>query len=263
MGELAQRTKWARVDFDASAGRAAFALLEGPAGGLTQNQAVQLVTWLAGLRDRIAAPGFAQIATWNAAGQSMGLREAFGTAGVQAVLADVKARHLSALYVAGDKPFFQPHAPDGPLHDNPRLGIKYATALDNIMVRIGKAEQGGEVPATVQLGQWQIAALVAVVVTGAALAVIGTVAAWRYLDPDFRRDALIVHDAAQLYSARLDVFERTGQMPEPSELETQAGPTVERLASERSKTGWIVGAAVGGGVLAGTVILGLVSGRAA
>lgn len=265
MSELSQRLQWARVDYSATLAQTAWALLRnapeirGP--GFTQADAVQAVTELAMLRDLVAGWNYARIAEFSPDGRHE-LWTAYGRRGVADLVAQIERRGNAAMPVVGDAPFVAP--PEAVRASDPakRWGQKLALALDEVMMRIGKAELGPNIP----LGGQQVAdlvalqlALIAVIVAGAALSVIGSVAAWRYLDPEFRRDALLVREAAENYAQRLDIFERTGDMPPPSDVENQAVRSVETMAAAREKTDWLTGGLVAGGITVGFVAVGLIT----
>jgi hypothetical protein len=93
-------------------------------------------------------------------------------------------------------------------------------------------------------------AVVAIIVGGAALAVVAGAAAWRYLDPDLRRDVAQVQAAATMFSARLQTNRETGKMPDPSPVETGVAKRIEKLAKDETQRGLLVGGAVVGGLVA-------------
>ncbi|HXS82637.1 MAG TPA: hypothetical protein VN896_07930 [Methylomirabilota bacterium] len=272
MSELGQRLRWARVDYSATIAESAWGLMShapeirGP--GLTQADAVQVVTELAALRDLVGSWNIARVAEFFPGGGSK-LWTAYGRRGLSELVADIERRGSRAMPVVGDAPLVQFGAgvfggSTDVTATNPTTnwGPNLALALDQVMVGIGKAELGPNIP----IGGQQVADLVAlqlaflaVIVAGAALSVIGSVAAWRFLDPEFRRDATIVRQAAQNYAQRLDQFEKTGTMPPASDIEQQAAPTVLDLAKQRSGSGWLMGGLVAGGLGVGFVLAGLLT----
>ena len=263
---FSQRVQWARVDYSAQLAQAALSALivapevKGP--GLSAGDSVQVATYFALLRDVVASYDVrkggphAKIALYDKAGKPYRLIEFVGK---QETLADEMAKKgLVGALVVGDAPFGNPHVtlPDGwtPV---PHWGRKLALALDQTLIQISKAEEGPNIPAgfaEIIPAVFPIAlGAVAIIVTGAALSIISSVAAWRYLDPDLRRDSLLVRQAAENYAQRLSIYKDTGNMPPPSENETKAIDTVEKMASSRSTTEWGWVAAIAGGLAVGSV----------
>lgn len=256
MGEIAQHVLWARVAYQPLAAQAALAGLamapetQGP--GLNAGDAVQVAVYLATLRDVVASYDpisggpVATIAVYTKDGAPVCLYETSAD-GAVALSQKMSAVGNYGIYVVGGAPL-RNTGPTGPV---PKWGKKLALALDEVLAKIGSAEQGPTQPVgfvnTLNVVLPALAPL-AVIVTGAALSVIGVVAVWRYLDPDFRRDALLVKQAAVDYAGRLQIFKDTGAMPPPSQNEVSATSTVEAMAKSRSGTEWMWGAGIAGGV---------------
>lgn len=262
---FSQRVQWARVDYSPELAQAALGALivapeiKGP--GLSAGDSVQVATYLAMLRDVVASfdmnrgGPYVRLALYK---DGKAWRMVEFTGAQQALADEMRSKGLVGALVVGDAPFIPPHVrlPDGwtPV---PNWGRKLALALDETLIRIGKAEMGPDVPvgfAEVTPVVLPIAlGTVAVIVTGAALAIIGSVAAWRYLDPDFRRDSLLVRQAAENYAQRLSIFKDTGNMPPPSDNEKNAVTTVESMAKSRATTEWAWVGAIAGGLMVGSV----------
>ena len=271
MGEIYNSGAWAavgHVDGQAGATWAALAsqanvTARGP--GLSQGEAVQVALELAALRDLCAAWGFARVAAFPKPGATVDPAqpryvETHGLEELNATADRMAKAGLDATFVVGLAPFIEvPNA-----LPVPSWGRLLALALDGLMVTIGTAEQGPAEQARVTPGFLPAAVIpLVVIVTGAALSIIGTVATWRYLDPDVRRDGLVIRQAATDYAQRLVVYQQSGTMPPPSTLETGALETVQRLAAARATTDWTWAAVVAGGVTVGTLVLGIVANRRA
>jgi hypothetical protein len=263
MGELYNRTAWAAVEVVAGQataawnGLAAQATVTDRGPGLNQADAVQVAAELAALRDLVAAWGYAQVVGFPTGAPLVAsqarLVETFGVTQLEDTANKMAQAGLDATFLVGDAPFI-----------GEKWGRQLALALDRLLVVIGSAEQGPSEQAHVVPGFLPAAVLpLIVIVTGAALSIIASVATWRYLDPDVRRDGLLVRQAAEDYAARLQTFSKTGSMPAPSETEKSAVGTVERLAAARGGTDWGMGAAIAGGMTAGVLLLGVLGRRAA
>lgn len=266
-----QQIMWARVSYTPVAAQAALAALalspEAHGPGLSAGDAVQVAAYLATLRDVVATfnpmtggPG-AQILEYDKSNKQVCI---YNVNAQQAVDVEdhITSKGNRGVLLVGDAEFYgwstQPATRADGIQVGPvdAWGKKLALALDQVLEKIGSAEQGPNIP--VGMAQAVNAAIplaaLAVVVTGAALAIIGAVAAWRYLDPDFRRDALAIKTAAENYAQRLNIMTTTGQMPPPSENEKSAAQAVESYAKERSTTDWLWGAGIFVGLIGGTLI---------
>jgi hypothetical protein len=272
MGEFSQRLMWARVDYSAPAANAAWGILraapeiQGP--GLNQADAVQAVTDAAVLRDLVGAWGCAHLVAFDSDGNPLGEFFPVSREETQTIAAKLATLNASAYYVVGDLGLSEPKAIRGKSGVIAKWGPQLALALDQTCIEIAKAKQGPDIPigavSTANMMGLPIGA-VAIVVTGAALAVIGGIAAWRYLDPDFRRDAALIRNAAENYAKRLDFFEKTGAMPAPSQTELEAVPAVQAMAAKRESTDWTWAGIIAGGLTGGALLstLFMQRGRAA
>jgi hypothetical protein len=262
---FSQKVQWARVDYNAQIAQAAFTTLmvapevKGP--GLSAGDAVQVVTYLSVLRDVVASYDtrrggpYAKIALYDGDGKPYRLVDFVGKVG--ALDAEMGKKGLYGAMVVGEAPFLNPHVDVISWTPIPGWGRKLALALEGTIIGISNAEQGPDIPAgfaeIIPAILPAVLAPVAIIVTGAAIAVIGSVAAWRYLDPDFRRDSTLIRVAAEDYAKRLSIFQDTGNMPPPSENEQKAVDTVEKMASARSNSDWIWAVALAGGLALGSV----------
>lgn len=213
-----------------------------PGGTVAHADLVQLATGLSLFRDSnmIGARGLARVACFNKLGSLIGVSR------VNPIDPKLPKECTSFYTIAGDGPIVSVKGGAG-LPDN--WGAQLARASDNCLRRIGKSKQtdgsgGGMVtPALAPVA-------IAIIVGGAALAVIGTVAAWRYLDPDLRRDIAQTQVAASAFSARLQALRETGTLPPPSPVETGVAKRIATLSSDETKRGLLYGGAVAGGVVA-------------
>jgi hypothetical protein len=155
--------------------------------------------------------------------------------------------------IVGDAPFLKTATRAQDFNPTNGWGRKLALAIDEVLQRLGKSEQGGDAPVFPSAVALPMLPII-VIVTGAAIAVIGSVAVWRFLDPDLRRDVVLVEDAARNYAERLGLWKTTGTMPPPSESEKAALSTVESLAKSRSGSDWMWGAGIAGGITLAAVV---------
>lgn len=222
--------------------------VEGP--GLTQEDCVQLVSRWAWYRDRMmrGSAGNIKVALYyNGAFQRVWEGP---IANLQKLLADGKC---TARLITGDGPLVSP-IPGGPgLGDD--WAVQLAKAIDCTTTRIKKAKQGGDIPIGLASFTKPIVApaVVAIIVGGAAVAVIGSVAVWRYFDPDLRKHVATVQGAVAAYDARVAVGKATGTMPPPSPLELGAKKAVEDAASTETTSSLLWGLGIAGGLTAGAV----------
>ena len=256
MGELAYHLMWARVDYSGSLSAQAWEALKHapPEGaGLAQADAVQVVAALAALRDLVAAPFYQKAIEFDprpSVPRFVEIHEAWGLEAAAALRQAVADRGNRLVQVVGEAPWAPHLAPDDPL---PRWGQKLGLALETVQLRMAKQKTGPAIPFSAEPA-WFLGippvAMVAVIVAGTALAVIGAIAAWRYFDPDFRTAALMVRQAADDYAQRLEVYKQGQPMPPPSQIELDAAPTIQKMAAERSGTGWAWGLGIAGGLTA-------------
>jgi hypothetical protein len=211
------------------------------AGAVAKADLQQLAAGLALYRDSnmLGARNLARLATFDAQGSFLGIVRADPT---DPQLGD-RVKQFYA--IAGDGPIV--NVPGGAgLPDN--WGAQLARATDDVLRRIAKAKQTD--PGAGMITPAVAPAVVAIIVGGAALAVVAGAAAWRYLDPDLRRDVAQVQAAATMFSARLQTNRETGKMPDPSPVETGVAKRIEKLAKDETQRGLLVGGAVVGGLVA-------------
>lgn len=256
MGELAYHLMWARVDYSGSLSAQAWEQIKraSPAqAGLAQPDAVQVVAALAALRDLVAAPFYQKAIEFDPRSGTprfVETHEAWGVDAAAELRQDVAERGNRLVQVVGEAPWSPHREADDPL---PQWGQKLGLALETVMLRMAKQKIGPAIPLASEPA-WFLGippvAMVAVIVAGTALAVIGAIAAWRYFDPDFRTAALMVRQAADDYAQRLEVYKGGQPMPPPSQIELEAASTVEKMAAERSGTSWAWGLGIAGGLTA-------------
>ncbi len=260
---MPQSWKYARVDFDAQTALAVGAKLIGWAAmgslgpgrgpGLTQSEAVQFAASLASLRHVAASSDeWSRVAVYGPGGQYRGTRIVNASSDwseEETYLPIVGESPLpSAIGLFGGTHWTSATYADRPLPGWPRL---LCLATDRLLTQIAQAEQGGEVPegygAEPILGGYQPAALpigaIAVIVGGAAVAVIGGLAVWRYLDPDVRIRAAAIDASLRSYQARLATAQVTGIMPDASPIEIANAAAVKAAADEQQQRYWLIGAA--------------------
>lgn len=220
-----------------------------PQAGLTQDDSIQLATDLAILRHTATSGLVGHFAAFDQAGNFAG---------------DFWSRPESAappaggslLSIVGDEPM-RP----GLLGGNDDLGDDWGQTLALAIDRVLKQLKDSEEAASIPTGFGNIATpilapvVVAIIVGGVALGVIGSVAAWRYLDPGFRTRLAAVRAAADAYQTRVEALKATGIMPPPSPIETANADMIRTAASEGSDTAWIVSGAVVGGIVVGGLAL--------
>lgn len=262
LGRFTEPGRLARVEYDQASADAAFAGLrvapevKGP--GLSQADAVQCATQLAVLRSGVTNGGRGPIAVFDAQGRFLRMVEVI--ADRRGLADELVRRGERVVFVVGKQGTPLIHADPG--QGVPKnWGLVLALALDRQCRVIADAEMGPNVPiGFADLRETFFPGVPAILlVAGAALSVIGAVAAWRYLDPDARREMLEVREAARHYSERLHIFEQTGRMPAPSDIEKATAGRAERAASEEKGGDWGVGVAIGGGFAAGTLLAGALS----
>jgi hypothetical protein len=267
MSEFSQRLQWARVEYQPGAAPVVFARLSllGTASdamglsGMTGNESVQVATYLAGLRDTcaswnpLAGGPYATMAAFSKTGAPERMLEG-NSVYLEKKFKELASRDYRFTPVVGDAPFLKTATRAQDFNPTNGWGRKLALAIDEVLQRMGRSEQGGETPPTVEPAQFARVIPLIVIVTGAAIAVIGSVAVWRYLDPDLRRDIVMVEDAARNYATRLGLWKETGTMPPPSVSETEALSTVESLAKSRSGSDWLWGAGIAGGITLAAVV---------
>lgn len=246
--------KYARVELIPDAadviattlGAVATAPIKGP--GLTQEDAVQLVSRWAWMRDRFmrGAAGDVKAALYDTkAGAFAGVFE-----GPVAELSKKLAARpeLQATLVVGDGPIAAPLPGGGELGDN--WGPELARALDNASTMIAGLPQAGDIPAGFASLSKLVAApaIVGIIVGGAAIAVIGSVAVWRFLDPQHRSYVSGLNAAAKAYDQRVQAYKATGKMPPPTPTEVSMGEAIKNQSSDEVKKSLIYAGAIAGGL---------------
>lgn len=238
-------------------GTLASAPIDGP--GLTQEDAVQLASLWAWRRDR-----FMRGASWEVkvslSGKMKGSKtDAFhgvwqGSAAELAKLLTANPE-LRATLMVGDGPLSSPYPGGGKLGDD--WGITLARALDRQTVKIAKARQGGVIPTGYASWTKSVAApaVVGIIVGGAALAVVGSVAVWRYFDPELRKATAVLNAASSAYDARVQVAKQTGKMPPPSLIEEQTQGMISDLSREERNRSLLIGLGIAGGLVGGAVAI--------
>jgi hypothetical protein len=277
LNELRNHAYWARVDYSSTASNAAWAALAAQAAitsqgpGIGQADAVQMAAEFAATRDLVAnwqCRTIAEVTT--PAGKPVAIWKAYGVTEAFQIMDGINQRGNVGMFIVGDGPLLQygPGGFSGPNDTSttdanaaqilasisPKWGQKLALALDQVLAQIAIAPQGAAPPATASEIVLPVVATTAIIVSGVAIAIIGSVAAWRYLDPDLRASALLIRQAAADYAERLGVYAQTGTMPPASDIEKQAAPTVQSMSSSRSKTDWLWGGAVVGGIAGGFLL---------
>jgi hypothetical protein len=270
---MPQAWRYARVTYNPAAAEIVAAKLTGWAAmgaaspeqgpGLTQDETVQFVADLAVLR-HFAACGRNRVkwAVYDAAGSFLRIEWSRDFAEL--------GEGETALPVVGD----EAPPPAGMARDYPAARDPTPTwprdltlAIDALLREIKGAEVAGSIPPgygfealpggpggeAIQ-SAWPIAAI-AIVVGGAAVALIGKDAVWRYFDPTVRNHAASLRSAAKAYQMRLEVQEQTGVMPAASSIETSNAATVGELAKGQSRRYWGYGAAALAGLGGGAALL--------
>lgn len=257
---LLSSTRYARVNFAHGMAPMIAVKLElqdvgtpfGGAGpGMTQDEAVQVVADLALARDVVVNAGRPLRYAAFADGKWLGNLLAEDTP---------DAAGAELVPIVGDGPRRIVSPPSDGLPDN--WPIILSDACDAVIRRVAKADRTSQIPIGYSMAIPVIAPVIAaIIVGGAAVAVIGTVAAWRYLDPQARTAVKLLEASSQAYRSRLETFRETGKMPPASDLETNTASEVLKLAGEGKSGSYLVGGLVGAGVM-GAVGGGLLIGKA-
>lgn len=218
------------------------------AGSVAKADLVQLATGLALYRDSnmLGARNYARVACYDKAGRYLGIFR------VDPRTNKGIPKATETLYpIAGNGPIVSVSGSDGLPQDWSR---QLALATDNVLRRVAKSKEQNTGAGMITPALAPVVA--AVIVGGVALAVVGGIAAWRYLDPELRRDVAQLDAAASAFSQRLATQRDTGTMPPPSPLETATAKRVETLSRDESRRAMMIGGAVVGGiVVAGGIAL--------
>ncbi len=218
-----------------------------PQAGLSQEDSIQAATDLAILRHTALFGDVGHFAFYDARGAFMG--DAWGR-GSEMTMPEGAS---SAVAIVGDEPI-RTNMPDANGELGPGWNAELALAIDRVLKGLKGASQGASIPEGFgTIGLPVLApALVAIIVGGAAVGIIGSVAAWRYLDPQLRAQLAAVRAAASAYQLRVETWKATGTMPGPSPIELANADAVRATGAQGSSDAWIIaGAAVGGLVLGG------------
>lgn len=215
------------------------------AAGLGQDDAVQLASGLASLRTVCSTPlGGGKFALYASDGRLLGTRVA-----TQADLEEAYRRERMPVPIVGDNPLTRPPVGAGDAAD---WGPTVALAIDRVLGKVNQARTAGSAQGA-QVTPALALPVMVLIVGGAALSIIASVAAWRYLDPELRGEVAAVTAAADAYRARLDIYSQTGQMPPTSDVERSVADQIRGLAKERRNNRWAVTAGVVGGTVVGAV----------
>lgn len=211
---------------------------ESAKSGIGQDDAVQLVAWLAGMQNA-AAFGLAVRVVRQTPD---GFRGPQLMSAVDAAKAMTDGETVLPLIGGVDVLPMD--------HDRRMLVL----ALDGAIRVIRDAPEAGEAPyAPTSAFLPLVVPPIAVILAGAAAAVAAGAVIWRLLDPDARANVAAVGQAGQDFALRLAAAKVTGTMPPPSEMEKGAASAIETLAKESSGSRWTWAAAGLGGAVAGGV----------
>jgi hypothetical protein len=250
---MPQSWRYARIDYNPAAAELVAATITGWAAmsgvergpGLRQDDAAQLAADLAVTRGIIATAGDPEqtrYAVYDSGGTFLR---------VQTPQGPELENGETAIPIAGDYPFppagfKRPY--DRALDPNENWARDLVLAIDRCLRDLKRTEQAGSIPAgygieippDVQLGAVPPLSI-AIIVGGAAVAVIGTVATWRFLNPELRVQVASVRAAAKAYQARLAVLQTTGTMPGASPIEVANAAAVREASKDQSL--WYAGIA--------------------
>lgn len=230
--------------------------------GLDQGDATQVAAHVAYLRHLCAfGDGWDRMA-WYQDGRFYGVRTVGSAAPVD------RLRTARGYPVIGEEPFRKPPFGSSSLGDD--WPHQLAMACDTVLRRLTKAETadavprgwGGEfpggaepIPGGIGLGG------IAIIVAGAAVGVIGTAAAWRYLAPEARIEIASIAAAARAYETRLQLQIQSGVELPPGPIETAQAERVRRAASTAQSHMYTIGAAVVGGLGGGMALAAVIRSR--
>lgn len=208
------------------------------AGSFAKADLVQLAAALALLRDSnmIGSRNLVRVACYDKTGAFIGIRRIDPRPANPAGLPTNCAQYYP---VTGDGPLVAVSG-GGDLPSN--WSCVLARATDNCLRRMSKGKEqstgaGSYVPVVAP-------AVAAIIVGGIALSVIGAAAAWRWLDPELRKDVAQLDAAQTAFSARLQTQRETGTLPPPGPIETSVAKRIEAMADDELKGQIIKGAAV-------------------
>lgn len=238
--------------------------------GLDQGDAVQFCTHLAYLRSAAACGIEPYQQAWYKLPETAGKATFLGVrTGLQHPPYGVAGR-LGSVPIYGQEPISKPAYGSGQMGEQwPR---DVALACDTVIRTVARAEQGPEVvpgwggefpggaepiPGGIGVGA------ISVIVAGAAVAVVGSFAAWRYFSPEVRMQAASVAVAARAYETRLRAMITNGVELPPSPIELASAEAVRSAAKESRDSNLMVGAGVVAGVGVTATLLSYIRGRQA
>lgn len=232
-------------------GSFATAPFKGP--GLGQDDAVQLVSRWAWMRDRFnrGASNNVKVSLYDTkAGKFAGIYE--GSASSLAKKLEGRPE-LAATLIVGNGPLASPVPGGGELGDD--WGPQLARAIDAETIAIADMPRGADVPLGFGSITKTIAApvVVGIIVGGAAIAVIGGIAAWRYFDPEHRSYVSGLNAAAKAYDARIQTFKATGKMPDPTPTEVSMAKQIQEQAKKEQNKSVLMALGIAGGITLGAV----------
>ena len=233
--------------------------------GMTHADAVQVAVGLAQLRDLVTVPRGRTVAIYR--GGRFVRCELYATPEQLAKLDADPA--LSWVPIVGTTPLQSPPVGQslvqlGEQHGIPSVtaavpkdwGRQLALAIDGVLGDIADTRAGAEAFEVPTMQPALALPIVALIVGGAAVAVVGAVGVWRYFNPDLRAKTEAIAAASTAYSERLQVFERTKVMPPVSAIEEGAAAAVVEAAKSETSAAWYFGGGVAGGVALSTLALG-------
>jgi hypothetical protein len=234
--------------------------------GLDQGDATQLAAHLAYLRHLCAFGVEWSRFAWFQNGKFMGCRVVDGgsPAGVD------RFQTASGIPIVGEEPFRRQPWGNGNLGE--QWPWELALACDCVLRQIARSEQsdtpetgwGAEFPGEAEPSFSGIgAAGIALIVAGAAVSIIGTAAAWRYLDPQVRIETASAAAAARAYEIRLRTQMQSGVELAPSPIETAQAARIKAQARAAGNTNWTIGGAVVAGLGGGMTLAALLRSRLA
>lgn len=240
--------------------------------GLDQGDAVQFVTHMAYLRSAAACgiEPYQRACYLSPGGAFLGVRTAGQPPPRSRYLPPRGSDRLVMLPVYGQEPITRPAYGSGQMGE--QWPADLALACDTVIRRVAKAEQGPEVvpgwggefpggaepiPGGIGVGA------ISVIVAGAAVAVVGSFAAWRYFSPDVRIEAATVAAAARAYETRLRAMVTNGVELPPSPIELASAERVRTAAKQSRDNQMMIGAGVVAGVGATATLLSYIRSRQA
>jgi hypothetical protein len=221
---------------------------EGP--GVSQDEATQLAADLAWTRDAVMwglAP--TKFAVWSSGHYKGMFAEPPTEQQIQKSWAK-SSQAVEATPVVGEAPFNVVTPGGDGLPDD--WAVTLAKACDCVNRKLKEARTSEQIPIgySVENVALPLLPLVGIVVAGAAVATIASVAAWRYLDPEARTAVAAVKASSEAYKARVSEWKETGKMPPASDIEQTTARAVGELGhdggmSSATQTALIMGGTLG------------------